>query len=74
MNLIAAYRDKAGIKQIALVAELGWTQTRLSNYEAGRRTAGLAECRSIVQALNKLGAICSLDDVFPPDIEVSRAA
>ncbi|WP_445494398.1 helix-turn-helix transcriptional regulator [Pseudomonas sp. 8(2025)] len=74
MNLIAVYRDRAGIKQIALVAELGWTQTRLSNYEAGRRTAGLAECRSIVRALNRLGVICSLDDVFPPDAEVTCAA
>ncbi|QIH09283.1 MULTISPECIES: helix-turn-helix transcriptional regulator [unclassified Pseudomonas] len=74
MNLIAAYRDRAGIKQIELVAELGWTQTRLSNYEAGRRTAGLAECRSIVRALNGLGVICSLDDVFPPEAAINHAA
>lgn len=67
MNRISEYREKAGIKQRDLVAMLGWTQTRISNYEAGRRTAGLAECRAITAALNQLGAACSLDDVFPPE-------
>ncbi|MBF6036200.1 helix-turn-helix transcriptional regulator [Pseudomonas sp. P155] len=57
MNLIAHHREKAGVKQRDLVVALGWTQARISNYEAGRRTAGLAECRSIVAALNKLGAM-----------------
>lgn len=74
MNCIARYREKVGIKQRDLVAILGWTQTRLSNYEAGRRTAGLAECRAIIAALNKLGSACSLDDVFPPEQRESQAA
>jgi len=74
MNRIAELRDKAGIKQRDLVAALGWTQARISNYEAGRRTAGLAECRAITAALNQLGAKCSLDEVFPPEVNASRAA
>ncbi|MDK1394819.1 helix-turn-helix transcriptional regulator [Pseudomonas protegens] len=74
MNRIAEHREKAGIRQRDLVVELGWTQTRISNYEAGRRNAGLSECRAIVRALNKLGAACSLDDVFPPDLGVTQAA
>lgn len=74
MNRIAEHREKAGIKQRQLVAVLGWTQTRISNYEAGRRTAGLAECRAITAALNKLGAVCSLDDVFPPELNELKAA
>ncbi|MFL1478299.1 helix-turn-helix transcriptional regulator [Pseudomonas grimontii] len=74
MNRIAEYRERAGIKQRELVAALGWTQTRVSNYEAGRRTAGLAECRAIIHALNKLGSVCSLDEVFPPAQEVANAA
>jgi putative transcriptional regulator len=74
MNRITEYREGAGIKQRQLVAELGWTQTRVSNYEAGRRTAGLAECRAIVRVLNKLGAKCSLDDVFPPEPVTCKAA
>jgi putative transcriptional regulator len=74
MNLIAEHREKAGIKQKELVIALGWTQARISNYEAGRRIAGLTECRAIVRALNKLGAPCSLDDVFPPEMEESQAA
>lgn len=72
MNRIAEHREKAGIRQRDLVVELGWTQTRVSNYEAGRRNAGLSECRAIVRALNKLGAACSLDDVFPPDLGVTH--
>nr|WP_170948755.1 helix-turn-helix transcriptional regulator [Pseudomonas sp. Irchel 3A7] len=74
MNRIAEHRGKAGIKQRELVATLGWTQTRVSNYEAGRRTAGLAECRAITAALNRLGAACSLDDVFPPEQDEPKAA
>ncbi|WP_426206793.1 helix-turn-helix transcriptional regulator [Pseudomonas sp. TWP3-1] len=74
MNRIAEHREKAGIKQRQLVAALGWTQTRISNYEAGRRTAGLAECRAITAALNQLGAACSLDDVFPPELDELKAA
>ncbi|VVO54789.1 hypothetical protein PS876_00476 [Pseudomonas fluorescens] len=74
MNLIAHHREKAGVKQRDLVVALGWTQARVSNYEAGRRTPGLAECRTIVAALNKLGAMCTLDEVFPPVNEPSKAA
>ncbi|MDF5892726.1 helix-turn-helix transcriptional regulator [Pseudomonas syringae pv. syringae] len=74
LNRIAEFREAAGIKQRDLVAALGWTQTRVSNYEAGRRTAGLAECRAITAALNKLGAACSLDDVFPPALPIPEAA
>lgn len=55
------------IAQLALADQLGWSQGRLSNYEAGRRVPGLAECRAIVHGLNALGVECSLDDVFPPE-------
>lgn len=67
MNCISVLRRRANIAQLALATELGWSQGRLSNYEAERRIPGLAESRAIVGALNKLGAICSLDDVFPPE-------
>lgn len=74
MNRIASHRERAGIKQRDLVSALGWTQTRISNYESGRRTAGLAECRAITAALNQLGAMCSLDDVFPPEMDIQKVA
>lgn len=67
MNRIAVIRREAGIAQRALVDELGWSQGRLSNYEACNRMPSLAHCRAIVRALNSLGAQCSLDDVFPPE-------
>lgn len=70
MNRIAEIREKAQIKQGDLIAALGWTQSRVSNYEAGRRLPGLAESRAIVAALNSLGAKCTLDDVFPAPAEL----
>ncbi|MBA6089356.1 helix-turn-helix transcriptional regulator [Pseudomonas monteilii] len=74
MNRIAEIRKSAGIKQRDLVARLGWTQARLSNYESGLRLPGLSECRAITAALNDLGAKCGLDDVFPPELDEPRAA
>lgn len=73
MNRISEIRRAAGVSQLALVEQLRWTQGRLSNYEAGRRVPGLAESRAIVDALNRLGAECTLDDVFPPEA-VAQAA
>lgn len=67
MNRIRTIREGAGILQVALYTELGWPQSRMSNYENGRRKPGLAECRLIVDALNKLGARCTLDQVFPAE-------
>ncbi|MBP5054949.1 helix-turn-helix transcriptional regulator [Pseudomonas chlororaphis] len=74
MNHIASLRKGAGIKQTDLRQVLGWTQARLSNYESGHRTPGLSECRAITAALNRLGAKCTLDDVFPPDVDLQQAA
>ena len=74
MNRISQLRRSAGIAQLALANELGWSQGRLSNYEAGRREPGLAECRAIVRALERLGATCTLDDAFPPEQEATAQA
>lgn len=71
MNCIASIREQAKIKQRDLITALGWTQTRVSNYETGHRTPGIPEARAIVRALNALGARCTLDDVFPPESETS---
>lgn len=65
MNRIREVREKAGIKPVALYAQLNWSQSRLSNYENGHRTPGLSEARELVAALNALGAECDLDAVFP---------
>jgi len=73
MNCISKIRRDARISQIALAIQLNWSQPRLSNYEGDRREPGLAECRAIVNALNALGADCTLDDVFPPG-SVAQAA
>ncbi len=76
MNRIAEIRCKAEVTQDRLGAVLGWSQQRLSNYEAGVRVPSLADSRRIVTALNTLGATCTLDQVFPPDEpgEDARAA
>lgn len=66
MNQISFFREKAGIHQTALADALGWSQGRMSNYETKRRQPSLSDSRSIVAALNRLGARCTLDEVFPP--------
>lgn len=68
MNRIREVRRLAGLTQAALFRQLKWTQARLSNYELGIRNPGLNEARSIVGALNDLGADCTLDEVFPPSL------
>jgi len=67
MNNISAVRKKTGVTQQQLADILGWKQSRIGNYEAGVRTPDLTSCRRIVDALNTLGADCSLDTVFPPE-------
>lgn len=66
MNNISHARKKAGITQHKLAVTLGWNQSRIGNYEAGKRSPDLDSCRRIVEVLNSLGAECSLDSVFPP--------
>ncbi|MFU6376395.1 helix-turn-helix domain-containing protein [Metapseudomonas otitidis] len=65
MNRIRETREGAKISQAALYKKLGWKQSRLANYESGKRTPGLNEAREIVSALEALGAVCDLDQVFP---------
>ncbi|HCB3266950.1 helix-turn-helix transcriptional regulator [Citrobacter amalonaticus] len=67
MNNISAVRKTVGVTQQQLADFLGWKQSRIGNYEAGVRTPDLNSCRLIVNALNRLGAECSLDNVFPPE-------
>ncbi|WP_374754960.1 helix-turn-helix transcriptional regulator [Pseudomonas syringae] len=74
MNHVRIIREGAGITQASLRRALGWNQSRLANYESGLRSPGLSEARLIVIALNELGAICVLDEVFPPDKENLSAA
>ncbi|WP_223458203.1 MULTISPECIES: helix-turn-helix transcriptional regulator [unclassified Pseudomonas] len=68
MNHVRMIRERASITQADLRRSLGWNQSRLANYESGRRCPGLSEARQIVAALNNLGAQCALDDAFPPEI------
>ena len=70
MNLIAQYRKKGNISQLALAQQIGWNQPRLANYESNLRTPSLEDSRRIVAALNALGVFCSLDEVFPPQTEI----
>ncbi|WOE81571.1 helix-turn-helix transcriptional regulator [Pseudomonas protegens] len=74
MNKISTLRGSGRIRQTALAEVLMWSQSRLSNYESGARVPGLSECRAITAALNQLGVACTLDDVFPPELDVPRAA
>ena len=66
MNQIADIRKSVGKSQADLATAIGWNTSRIGNYELGIRTPKLNECREIVSGLNKIGANCTLDDVFPP--------
>ncbi|MBC3251235.1 helix-turn-helix transcriptional regulator [Serratia fonticola] len=67
MNKISAMRRSVGVTQQQLADVLGWKQSRIGNYESGIRTPDLRSSRCIINALNLLGANCTLDSVFPPD-------
>ncbi|UQI38833.1 helix-turn-helix transcriptional regulator [Vreelandella venusta] len=71
MNRIIKLREEHDIKQKDLADALNWHQSRLSNYEHGRREPSLKHSRAIVIAFRNLGVKCTLDDVFPPE-EVSN--
>lgn len=66
MNKIAEERQKVGLSQSGLATELGWTTSRIGNYEAGIRKPDLESCRLLVSALNRLGCRTTLDQLFPP--------
>lgn len=66
MNLIAEKRKEAGVSQASLAQKLGWSQSRIANYETCKRTPSLSASRLIVSALNEMGLNCTLDAVFPP--------
>jgi putative transcriptional regulator len=74
MNNISRERIALKLTQESLAAELGWRQSRLSNYENELRKPSLGDCRRIVDALNKLGGSCCLDTVFPPMIHKQDTA
>ncbi|WP_324005273.1 helix-turn-helix transcriptional regulator [Aeromonas hydrophila] len=66
VNRIAEIRKTLGKTQADLAKAAGWRVSRIGNYELGLRTPGLIESRCIVDALNSIGAECSLEEVFPP--------
>lgn len=74
MNRIQEYRERAGLSQEQLGQKCGWSsaaQSRISNYEHGKRTPSLNDMRTIVSALNASGVGCSVDDLFPPTKELT---
>lgn len=66
MNLIAEKRKEVSVSQAALAQKLGWSQSRIANYETLNRTPSLNASRKIIAALEEMGCKCSLDEVFPP--------
>ncbi|OOR93257.1 helix-turn-helix transcriptional regulator [Haemophilus paraphrohaemolyticus] len=65
MNNLAEARKNIGITQLELAQSLGWRQSRIANYETGKRIPSLLDSRKLVKALNQHGVSCSLDDIFP---------
>ena len=73
---IRDYRAKAGIsqKQLGEAINVPRDQRAISSYETGVRTPNIRICVEIIRALNRRGANCTLDDVFPTgtDSEVEQ--
>lgn len=75
MNHLKTYREKAALTRAELALAVGLqTAGAIEHYEAGRRFPPLDTARKIVAALNKNGADCTLDKVFPPRKQKRRAA
>ncbi|WNP33614.1 helix-turn-helix transcriptional regulator [Enterobacter kobei] len=66
MTNLREIRESMNVSQTALAEMVGCTQGAIGHYESGRRHPDLKTCRTLVDALNKLGAKVRLDDVFPP--------
>lgn len=66
MTNLREIRESVNVSQTALAEMVGCTQGAIGHYESGRRHPDLKTCRTLVDALNKLGAKVRLDDVFPP--------
>jgi putative transcriptional regulator len=69
MSNLRAFREKANLTQEELGKQCGFRspQSRIALYESGGRTPSLSISRLLVKNLNRAGADCTLDDVFPPE-------
>lgn len=65
MNRIASLRKSLSISQSALAGKINSVPSRIANFEASRRCPDIQTCWMIVNALNELGANCTLEQVFP---------
>lgn len=74
MNRIREMREAAGLRQSVLYRKLSWGQSRIANYESGERTPSLSDARLIVAAMNELGIVCDLAQVFPEPGTDSQSA
>jgi putative transcriptional regulator len=73
MSNLAVYRKKAGYSQKALAQASGLSQPMIWLLERGSSQTSLDNARAIVAAINEVGVICSMDDVFPPKEKIEAA-
>lgn len=65
MSKLKTIRCKIGATQAELAREIGLSQSAINHYENGNRSVDTTTGWRIVQALNRLGAKCTFEDVFP---------
>ncbi|MBV1842735.1 helix-turn-helix transcriptional regulator [Photobacterium ganghwense] len=65
MSNIKAIRTSINASQDELAEHVGVTQGAIAHFEKGIRTPNIKMCWRIVEALNRMGANCSFEDVFP---------
>lgn len=65
MSKLKMIRSQIGITQAVLAKEMGLSQSAINHYENGNRSVDTTTGWRIVHTLNRLGAQCSFEDVFP---------
>lgn len=67
-NKIGFYRAKLGLTQAEFAKKFGWYQSRIGTYETGEQYPPIPKAIQIVQKFNELGIKCTLDDLFPYEL------
>lgn len=72
MTNLRTIREKSNITPEKLAEESGFrSATKIKNFEEGKSSLRVSDAMAIVRALHRLGANCTLDDVFPTPHKVA---
>ena len=73
MNNLRLHRAKASLSQKELALLVGVSQPMIATIENNTKRPSLTNAQKIIAALNKNGAKCTINQVFPPN-ELKQAS